>query len=183
MRDYSPALVDALGHAQGIGLLGPRPIPEVLAHADAFVDALDLVEGRIIDLGSGGGVPGLVVADARHDLAVDLVDRRRTRTDVLERLVHRLGWTDRVRVVPIDAEDLARREPGSADAVVSRGFGPPSTTLRVAQALVRPGGLIVISEPPSHLPDRWAAIDLGDVERVQSPAPAVAVFRRLDRST
>lgn len=177
---HSPELTDALGHAQGIGLLGARPIAEVIAHADAFVEALANVTGIVVDLGSGGGVPGLVIADARPDLRLHLVDRRRKRTDVLERLVRRLGVSDRVTVRAIDADELARREPASADAVVSRGFGPPDVTLRVAHALVRPGGLILISDPPSSLPDRWTHLDLPpDLERTSPPGSPLAIFRRL----
>jgi 16S rRNA (guanine527-N7)-methyltransferase len=179
MVEHSAALFDALGHAQGIGLLGPRPITEVVAHADAFVEALESVSGTVVDLGSGGGVPGLVIADARPDLRLDLVDRRRKRTDVLERLVRRLGWADRVTVRAIDAEDLVRTEPSSVDAVVSRGFGPPDVTVRIAAALVRPGGLVVISEPPDDHADRWAAIDIGNLERVGAPGGPVVVFRRV----
>ena len=38
------------------------PIEEVIDHADAFIAALVDVDGLVVDLGSGGGVPGLVVA-------------------------------------------------------------------------------------------------------------------------
>ncbi|HSM67599.1 MAG TPA: hypothetical protein VK860_14945, partial [Ilumatobacteraceae bacterium] len=63
------------------------------------------------------------------------------------------------------------------DAVVARGFGPPESTLALAARLARPGGRIVISEPPSG--DRWApevVASLG-VERIAVDGP-VAVFRR-----
>lgn len=178
MVDHSPELVDALGHAQGIGLLGPRPIDEVIAHADAFLEPLRGVTGTVIDLGSGGGVPGLVIADVRPDLRLELVDRRRKRTDVLERLVRRLGWSERVAVEAVDAEELVRRRPGAADAVVSRGFGPPDVTLRIAAALVRPGGIIVISEPPGDQPDRWAGVVGEGLDRLSAPGEPVVVFRR-----
>lgn len=176
---HSTALLDALAHAQGIGLLGSRPIEEVVDHADAFVSALTSVTGTVIDLGSGGGVPGLVIADVRPDLRLELVDRRRKRTDVLERLVHRLGWSDRVVVRPVDAEDLVRAEPSRVDAVVSRGFGPPDVTTRIAAALVRPGGLVVISDPPGEQGDRWGSVEPADLERISPPGTPVAVFRRL----
>ena len=150
------ALVDALLDAQRLGFLGSRPIPEVIAHARGFVRALQADEAdraveSVLDLGSGGGVPGLVIA---HDLPathVTLLDRRAKRTDVLERLVRRLGWQDRITVACTDVATFA--PDGPFDAVVARGFGPPAFTLAQAVRFVREGGSIVISEPPSS--DRW----------------------------
>ena len=84
---------------------------DVVEHAAAFVVALEAVTGTVVDLGSGGGVPGLVIATARPDLRLVLVDRRVGRTDHLVRLVRRLGLDDRVTVLTADAEDLAGRCP------------------------------------------------------------------------
>ena len=58
------ALAEALAVSQRLGMLGERPIDEVIAHAGAFVDALAGTRGTVVDLGSGGGVPGLVIARA-----------------------------------------------------------------------------------------------------------------------
>ena len=112
----------------------------------------------MIDLGSGGGVPGLVIAHDRPDLHVTLLDRRTKRTDFLERSVRRLGWTERVSVV---APMSHRSTPTpSFDAAVARGFGPPAETLTVAARLRdEPVAHVVISEPPTG--DRWA----GDAAR------------------
>ena len=88
-------------------MLGRRSIDEVIDHAGAFVDAVSDVTGVIVDLGAGGGVPGLVIATARPDLRLVLVDRRATRTDHLRRLVGRLGMSDRIEVVTADATTLA----------------------------------------------------------------------------
>ena len=154
---------DVLVDAQRIGALGPRPIDDVIAHARAFVDALTLGSlppraTRIIDLGSGAGVPGLVVADALPEATVVLVDRRAKRTDALALAVAGLGWRDRVTVICADVEDLVRdpAHAGSYDAVISRGFGPHETTLRLSAGLVCPGGVVVISEPPEGEPNRWS---------------------------
>jgi 16S rRNA (guanine527-N7)-methyltransferase len=173
-------LFDALTEAQRLGFLGARPITEVIEHAGAFVRSLDglAADARVIDLGSGGGVPGLVIAHARPDLRVTLLDRRTKRTDFLERIVLRLGWADRVSVV---AADVAAFRPGSLfDAAVARGFGPPAATLRAAARLVRVGGRVVISEPPAG--DRWDADVLRrvGVERATGPSNQVAVFVRVD---
>lgn len=174
----SAALHDALASSQRIGMLGNRPVEEVIEHASAFVTALEGVHGVVIDLGSGGGVPGLVIAAARPDLRVVLVDRRATRTDHLRRLVARLGWRDRVEVVTADVASLAGFAP--ADAAVARGFGPPLTTVRAAAPLVRPGGLLVVSEPPLDDRSRWPDEDVRATgwERLPPADPRVACFRR-----
>jgi 16S rRNA (guanine527-N7)-methyltransferase len=173
-------LVAALRDSQRLGMLGQRPVPEVIAHAGAFVDALASVRGTVVDLGSGGGVPGLVIARRRPDLRLILVDRRARRTDHLRRLVGRLDLAARVEVLAIDATDLGSDRPRTADAVVGRGFGPPATTLRLAAPLLRDGGLLVISEPPTSRPDRWPAPELAALGLAAVPHPdrRVAVFRR-----
>jgi 16S rRNA (guanine527-N7)-methyltransferase len=175
----SDALTDALGDAQGIGLLGDRPIPEVIAHAGAFVVALADVSGRIVDLGSGGGVPGLVIADARPDLEIVLLDRRQKRTDFLERMVRRLGWSERVRVVHGDAAVLGQEAQHRAcyDAAVSRGFGPPEVTVRLSSPFVRVGGLVVLTDPPADHADRWETIPHPGLTRLSVPGQPVVVFR------
>jgi 16S rRNA (guanine527-N7)-methyltransferase len=143
----------ALLESQRLGLLGDRKIDEVVAHARAFVVALRDVTGRVIDMGAGGGVPGLIIAHDRPDLHVTMVDRRSKRTDFVERMVRRLRWTDRVAVVHADVEDIIRHGERLYDAVVARGFGPPAQTLALGSQLVAPGGLVIISEPPAG--DRW----------------------------
>ncbi len=115
-----------------------------------------MCRGVVVDLGSGGGVPGLVIAAARPDLQLVLVDRRRARTDHLVRLVRRLDLMGRVTVHAADALDLTL--PSPADAVVARGFGPPAATARAAGRVLRDGGLLVVSEPPGARADRWAGV-------------------------
>ncbi|HSP30074.1 MAG TPA: RsmG family class I SAM-dependent methyltransferase [Ilumatobacteraceae bacterium] len=151
--ETAPELTAVLEDAQRLGFLGSRPIPEVVEHARGFVRAIEhrASHGSVLDLGSGGGVPGLVIA---HDLPathVTLLDRRAKRTDALERFVRRLGWQERVSVVCADVSNFV--QDASFDAVVARGFGPPAFTLSAAARLVRPGQVIVISEPPDG--NRW----------------------------
>jgi 16S rRNA (guanine527-N7)-methyltransferase len=169
----------ALTDSQRLGYLGAgRPVAAIVEHAGAFVDALAEVTGTVIDLGSGGGVPGLVIARARPDLRLVLVDRRAGRTDHLVRLVGRLHLAGRVEVLALDAATLARDRSGTADAVVARGFGPPAETLRAAAPLLGAGGLVVVSEPPHPEPERWPAALLERLEltAVAHPDRRVAVF-------
>ena len=181
----SVALVDALLDAQRLGFLGSRPIPEVIEHARGFVRALrarenDRVIESVLDLGSGGGVPGLIIAHDLPAVHLTLLDRRAKHTDALERLVRRLGWQDRITVACRDVTTFVPDDP--FDAVVARGFGPPEFTLTQAARLVRAGGPIVISEPPGV--DRWddqLLAELG-LRRVEAPtvASSAAGTRDLD---
>jgi 16S rRNA (guanine527-N7)-methyltransferase len=173
-----------LADAQRLGMLGSRPIPEVIRHAQGFVEALDDEAVRVIDLGSGGGVPGLVIAVARPRVHLTMVDRRQKRTDFLERAVARLGLGDRVQVWCRDVQDIARAVKAGDEGyqpwqvAVSRGFGPPERTVKLARALVVPGGHIVISEPPPDREDRWGAerlAALGVKRQVSSPAGVVVL--------
>lgn len=175
------ALIAVLERAQHLGFLGDRQITEVIDHARYFVDAIADMTGSVLDLGSGAGVPGLVIALDRPDLLVTLLDRRTKRTDALQQAVRRLRWEDRVQVVAEDAEDFLRRHHDRFDVVVARGFGPPDETLRIASSAVREGGRIVISEPPPGVGEfRWTPPLLRwvGVERLPSD-PAVARFIRL----
>ncbi|MFN3258010.1 MAG: RsmG family class I SAM-dependent methyltransferase [Ilumatobacter sp.] len=182
MNDPTPTfagrdLESVLTESQRLGFLGPRPIPEVIEHSQAFVDALVGVVGHVADIGAGGGVPGFVVIAARPDLRISMIDRRTKRTDVLQRVVVRYRLDDRVSVLPYDVQAVISNSPSSFDAVIARGFGPPMMTLTLAARLVVPDGRIVISEPPQG--DRWNEDDIRSVgvERVDGPA-GVAVFRR-----
>lgn len=159
MTEARKTVADVLASAQRLGTLGDRPIPEVIEHARQFVAALEGVTGPVIDIGTGAGVPGLVIADARPDLQLTLVDRRATRMDSLALGVAALGWGDRVTVLTADVEDLSRdpAHRGHYAAVVSRGFGPPEVTARLARPLLKTEGLLVVSEPPDDDPSRWPA--------------------------
>lgn len=113
---------------------------------------------RVVDLGSGGGIPGLVIAERCPSAHVFLLDGRRQRTDALRRAVTELGWPH-VDVIAERAEEAGRDERlrGSIDVVVARGFGPPPVVAECAAPLLRVGGWLVVSEPPgaTEAAPRW----------------------------
>jgi 16S rRNA (guanine527-N7)-methyltransferase len=164
--EHHSGLRAVLGEAQRIGALGRAPIDEIIRHAGAFVDALPLDTRTCVDLGTGAGIPGLVLAVARPDLRVTLMDRREKRTDALHRAVRALGVESTTEIVCAEVETLvanpSRR--GRFDAAVSRGFGPPAFTLTMSSVLVRSGGVVIISEPPVELPSRWSQELLREAE-------------------
>lgn len=114
---------------------------------------------RALDLGAGGGLPGLVLAATVWPLTRwCLLDARARRTAFLTDAVERLGVTDRVEVVTIRAEEHGRRQEqrGAYDLVVARSFAAPGVTAECAAPLLRPGGHLVVSEPPTSTTDeRW----------------------------
>jgi 16S rRNA (guanine527-N7)-methyltransferase len=165
----SPTLVQTLTQAQELGMLGARPIDEVIAHSMVYVQALIGAEGPVADLGSGGGVPALVIAVERPDLEIWMVERRGTRADFLRRAVQRMGIDDRVFVHEVDANRLLKSAGRSFGAVTARGFGPPENTLRIARGLISESGRILISDPPEG--NRWSEAlltDLGLTRSVES---------------
>ena len=169
-------LHEALGTSQRLGFLGDRPVVEVIEHARAFVGALDHVSGSVIDLGAGGGVPGLVLAVDRPDLEITLLDRRTKRTDFLSRIVRRMRL-ENVTVVASDVDDAIRQGHIGFDAVVARGFGPPDFTVRTGVRCLGKLGVIVISEPPTG--DRWDADLINSLGLVRVPSDSrVVCFRR-----
>lgn len=170
-------LADILGQARRAGFLGPGPIEPHLAHAEAFAALarrqpvpLGLTRPRLLDLGSGGGLPGLIIAVEWPEAVLVLLDANQRRTDFLSRAVSRLNLEDRVSVVNERAEtfgrDLAQR--ASFDGVVARSFGPPAVVAECAAPLLKVGGWVIVSEPPpppgkdpavsgASGPSRWPA--------------------------
>jgi 16S rRNA (guanine527-N7)-methyltransferase len=172
-------LKPVLSAAQRIGALSGAPIEQIISHALWFSKAIPSSARRVIDLGSGAGVPGLIVAFDRPELELVLVDRRSGRTDSLTRSVLALSLDSRVSVRSAEIGDLVRdgNFPKQFDAAISRGLGPPLETLRLSRELVKPGGVVIISEPPPTTQSRW---NLEDVSNLGLDGPirlgAVAVF-------
>jgi 16S rRNA (guanine527-N7)-methyltransferase len=174
-------LVAVIADAQRLGMLGDRPPAEVIEHSRRFVSALTPVVGSVVDIGSGGGVPGLVIAHDRPDLLVTLIDRRERRTDFLSLATRRLAMTDRVMVRCEDLDESARALAGRFDAVTARSAGPPDRVLRWAAALRTSDGLIVISDPPAPAgAHRWNDEPLATTVRRfglhRSATPGISVF-------
>jgi 16S rRNA (guanine527-N7)-methyltransferase len=104
----------------------------------------------LADLGSGGGLPGLVVACSWEEARITLIDSSTRRTAFLERARDRLDLFDRVLVVNARAEACGREKGlrGGFDGVTARSFGRPAVVAECAAPLLRVGGWLLVSEPP-----------------------------------
>lgn len=173
-RPEPSRLLEVLERSRALGFLGPGPVDAQEAHAGAFLEPLavpDDAVGPFLDLGSGGGIPGLVLACALPHSRWVLLDSMVRRTSFLEEAVAALGLADRVEVVTARAE-AASRDPahrGAYRGVVARSFAAPPLLAECAAPLLSKGGIVVVSEPPADeggtgpRPDRWPAAGLATV--------------------
>lgn len=156
-------LRDALGEAQRIGMLGDEPLDAMIDRSMGFVRGIPAGTETVVDLGSGGGDPGLVIAVCCPEIHITLVDRRAKRTDLLARLVGRLELSPRVEVVEADVAHLHVRFPErSWDVATSRGFGSPAYTVAHAAPLLPPRGILLVSEPPDSHGERWFSREIAE---------------------
>jgi 16S rRNA (guanine527-N7)-methyltransferase len=120
----------------------------------------------VLDLGSGGGLPGLVLAAYRPTLRLTLLEARQRACRFLREAAGTLEL-DGVTVVEARAEEAARRAGlrEAFDAVVARSFGPPAVTAECGVGFLREGGRLVVSEPPlEETPSpRWPPAGLEDL--------------------
>jgi 16S rRNA (guanine527-N7)-methyltransferase len=183
----------ALAAARALGFAGPGDPERQLRHALALAAAAESILGRppasFADLGSGGGAPGLVLAAVWPDATGTLVESQGRRAAHLDEWVGTVGAGGRVVVVRERAEELAH-DPAHRERyelVTARGFAPPAVTAEVAAGFVRPGGVVVVSEPPGGEPARWRAgrldeLGLAPARLVRSAATTFACLRK-ERAT
>lgn len=129
------------------GLLGPREAARIwerhLLNCAVLTELLP-AGARVVDVGSGAGLPGLVLAIRRPDLRVDLVESLQRRVRFLTETVTALGLHDNVRVVHGRAEDAeVISVVGPADWVTARAVAPLDRLSQWCLPLLRPGGVLL----------------------------------------
>jgi 16S rRNA (guanine527-N7)-methyltransferase len=120
--------------------------------------------GRLVDVGSGAGLPGIPLALACPGLAVTLVESRQKRAAFLRRARALL----RLEGVVVDDRDVHEliREGAAFDWAVARAFKPPEQWLRLGASLVRPHGRLGVYTTK----EAWRATPLADGLRVAGEA-------------
>jgi 16S rRNA (guanine527-N7)-methyltransferase len=122
------------------GLLGPREVPRIwdrhLLNCAVVAEAIS-PQARLVDIGSGAGLPGLVLAIVRQDLKVTLLEPLLRRTVFLSECVETLKL-ENVEVLRGRAEDLV----GSRvfDVATARAVAPLDRLLVWSMPLLREGG-------------------------------------------
>jgi len=177
----------ALARAQRLGFLGPGPLDDQRQHAASLVALLGTPVAAFVDLGSGGGLPGLVLALEWPSARGVLLEANGRRGAHLASACAELSIADRVDVVVARAEDAARDDRWRAQfpLVVARAFGPPAVTAECGVGFLAPGGRLAVSEPPGGDPGRWdveglAALGLSPPELPTGGGASLAVMTLAD---
>jgi 16S rRNA (guanine527-N7)-methyltransferase len=130
---------DLAEHGEPLGLIGPLEVERLWSRhvVNCALVAPLLRPGRVGDVGSGAGLPGLVLAIARPDVELVLIEPMERRTDWLSAEAERLGL-DNVTVVRGRAEDV-HPDP-LLDQVTARAVSALSRLVPLCAPLVKPGG-------------------------------------------
>ena len=170
---YVELLLEANARLNLTRIVEPAEVARLhLLDALSVLPVLDSLAPRLaLDLGSGGGVPGIVLALARPDVSWTLVDSARRKADAMRGFVDALGL-DNVAVIAERAEilgrDAAHRE--QFDLVAARACAPLPVLVEYALPLVRLGGVMVAwkgAVPADELrTGRSAAAQLGGAVEV-----------------
>ncbi|GLY67535.1 16S rRNA (guanine(527)-N(7))-methyltransferase RsmG [Amycolatopsis taiwanensis] len=156
------------------GLIGPREVERIWDRHllnSAVIGELIPPRARVIDVGSGGGFPGIPLALARPDLDLVLVEPMARRTEWLTEVAEFLGLG--VAVVRGRAEERAiRAEVGRADVVTSRAVAPLARLADWCLPLVAKGGMMLAVKGASARDE--VARDAKAIARSGGSAPSIS---------
>lgn len=178
---FGPALDGAIAYADllasaGVerGLIGPREVPRLwerhLLNCAVVSPAIE-PDASVADIGSGAGLPGLVLALCRPDLRITLVEPMLRRVRFLEEAVSSLGL-ERVEIVRVRAEEL--NVDHGYDVVTARALAPLDRLGRWCLPLVRAGGTLLALKGESATTELEAAFST--LQRLGATDAHVAIY-------
>ncbi len=136
-----------------INLVSERSAQEIVIRhfLDSLTPApfLDRPDGALIDLGSGGGFPGIPLRIALPGLQLTLVEASRKKSSFLSHVVRTLRL-DGVQVIRERVEELtaAKNMPGRFDTLISRAAFKLPDLIRTAAFFLKPGGQLIAMKGP-----------------------------------
>lgn len=164
------------------GFIGPREKPRLWDRHiyNCAVIGEAIPEGaRVIDIGSGAGLPGIPLAIARPDLQVTLLEPLLKRSNYLAEITEKLGL-DNVTVIRDRAENLGKD--AKFDVVTSRAVAPLAKLARWSLPLCKPGGMMLAMKGASASEE--IERDKSAIKRAQGErAEIIAVGAELEEST
>ncbi|MGD0064268.1 MAG: 16S rRNA (guanine(527)-N(7))-methyltransferase RsmG [Streptosporangiaceae bacterium] len=124
------------------GLIGPHEVPRLwdrhLLNCAVVAELIDSQPATLVDIGSGAGLPGIVLAMVRPELNVILLEPMDRRCRFLTDCIAELGLSN-ASVLRARAEDAVLR----ADIATARAVAPLDRLAELAVRLVQPGGMVL----------------------------------------
>jgi 16S rRNA (guanine527-N7)-methyltransferase len=152
------------------GFLGPREVDRIwdrhIANC-AVVEELIPANSKVFDVGSGAGLPGLVLAIVRPDITIGLIEPLMRRSEFLKEVVADLGITEQVRVIRGRAEELKGQ---TAPVVTARAVAPLGKLLTWSLPLTSKGGVILAMKGSS------AATEIAEAKEILNGRKAEIVL-------
>jgi len=161
LGDYCTAVLEMNRHLNLTAITDPRDV-EVKHVLDCItLCALPELRGRVADVGTGAGFPGVVIKIAKPDLDVTVIDATRKKLGFIETACRRLGIE--VTAVHGRAEELARGQHREQfDTVCARAVAPLGSLVEYCLPLVKVGGHFIAMKGPeaaSEISDSLYAIE------------------------
>ena len=168
--EQTAALEAAWAPARTSGVLGGATIDELWEHTAGFTSAVcshfsadaDELEIRLIDVGTGAGIPGLLLAVQLPRAEVVLVDALERRLDHVRRARRALDLETRTIVQHGRADELGHHPPfrEGFDVAVARLLGDPAESLELLLPFVRDEGVVIVSTSTASEPV-WGQLPAG----------------------
>jgi 16S rRNA (guanine527-N7)-methyltransferase len=143
------------------GGMGPAELPRLhdrhLGDSILFAAGFDLIPDRVLDIGSGVGLPGIPLAILWGGTGFTLLDRSRRRVDLMKRVVRILDLEN----VTVEQGEIEQRSSLEA-AVVSRATLPPDRARDLIGPRLPPGGVAVLGGSWTQRPEfeGWATLEI-----------------------
>ena len=125
-------------------------------------DSIDISHARFLDIGTGGGVPGIPLGIA-SGMRGTLIDSIGKKINAVNEFIHDLGLEDHLVAKSARAEEIALTEANSYDVVVSRAVGGLGILVEYATPLLSPDGLLVVSKANIKDSEVEAGVETGKI--------------------
>lgn len=141
-REYNDLLLE---WNQKINLVSRKKteIFDLIEDSKLFFGAIEFSEGlKILDLGTGGGIPGIVIKIHHPEISITFVDSIQKKINVVTDIVKRMKL-ENAEVICSRAEELPEKYRNSFDYVVARSVAPLQDLAKWSKDLIKPGGKVV----------------------------------------
>ena len=125
--------------------------------------------GDVIDVGTGGGLPGIVWAVYRPDLKITLLDSINKKCEAVDEIINALGLSN-VKIICSRSEDFARSNRESFDMAGAKALASAGVTAELLSPLVKVGGRVItfkgekVHDELSEVNDKWQKLGLSNPE-------------------